>query len=201
MTIKELAEFTGKTERAVRNWVKKATEKSSVIAEKSSVSSPMNPADYNVDEVELILNESRLGQNAVMIIMENARREKDTAIVDASSILSFMAQMQKQQQDFMTAVLEKLDKGSAIDSKQKMIEAPEPDFRSMLRQIIAKYAKEHTSGDMREAWGVLYEELYYRCKISVRTRANNAGMSKLDVIEEEGLLQKSYLIMIQMMGE
>ena len=51
MTVREIAEAVGQTDRSVRNWVKRLAEKDSVIAEKLSVSSPMKPADYTLAEI------------------------------------------------------------------------------------------------------------------------------------------------------
>lgn len=84
---------------------------------------------------------------------------------------------------------------------QKALTAPEMDYRAMLNQIVRKYAKSRTEDNMQEAWGVLYEELYYRCHVSIRTRANNSGRSKLDEIESANLLESAYLIMVEKLGE
>ena len=203
MTVKELSEFTGKTERAVQNWVKKASEKSSLVNEKSSFSTSTYPADYDVDEVEVILNESRLGQNAVMIIMENARREKHKEIAPdiTGPLVAFMAQMQKQQEVFMTAVLDRLDKNVGEVVKPKQLPAPKKTDRAYLNQLVHKYAVTKLDNDHRAAWHILYAELYYRCRVSIPTRAKNAGISKADMIEELDLIEASCAILVEMMGE
>lgn len=202
MTVKELAEFTGKTERAVRNWVNRAAEKNSVVREKISASSPMNPADYEVDEIELILNESKLGQNAVLIIMENARRNKNTDIVDTKSILSFMAQMQKQQQEFMTAVLNKLDgrpvQGERFGQKQL---APPKDPNKVLNSLVYKYAVKYHDGIVSKAWGDIYEEIYLRIGKKIRILAHNQNITKIKVIENLGLIDVTISIVNEIMGE
>lgn len=74
MTVKEIAEFTDKRETTVRNWLKKACDINGLMATKNGASTSTHPADYTVDEVELILNQSSIGQNAVMIVMANARK-------------------------------------------------------------------------------------------------------------------------------
>jgi DNA-binding Lrp family transcriptional regulator len=71
MTVKEIAIVVNKTERSVRNWIKKLAEKSSVVAEKSSVSSSANPASYDFEETCLII-EIGLGKNAASLFRMNA---------------------------------------------------------------------------------------------------------------------------------
>lgn len=51
MTVKEIAEAVGKTDRAIRNWANSAAENNSVIAEKISASTSTHPADYTLSEV------------------------------------------------------------------------------------------------------------------------------------------------------
>lgn len=71
MTVKEIAEAVGQTDRSVRNWVKRLAEKDSVIAEKLSVSSPMKPADYTLAETCSII-ETGMGKSAADVYRTNA---------------------------------------------------------------------------------------------------------------------------------
>lgn len=71
MTTKEIAEAVGQTDRNVRNWIAKLSEKSSAVAEKSSESSPAYPADYDLAEVCLIIEEG-LGKQAADVYRTNA---------------------------------------------------------------------------------------------------------------------------------
>lgn len=75
MTVKEIAKSVGKDERTVRNWVKSLAEKNSVIAEKLSVSSPMKPADYTLDETIEIIREG-MGDSAAGIFQANAEKKE-----------------------------------------------------------------------------------------------------------------------------
>jgi hypothetical protein len=96
MTVKEIAEAVGKDETNIRRWIKKfltgkmpvrnevLDDKMSLrndvltgkmqlrtsIAEKAEHSSPENPADYDVEEVLLII-EAGLGKNAAGIFRAN----------------------------------------------------------------------------------------------------------------------------------
>ena len=71
MTVREIAEAVGQTDRSVRNWVKRLAEKDSVIAEKLSVSSPMKPADYTLAETCSII-ETGMGKSAADVYRTNA---------------------------------------------------------------------------------------------------------------------------------
>jgi len=197
MTVKELSKFTGKTERAVRNWVNKANEKSSAIKEKSSVSSPNSPADYEIDEVEQILSCSSLGVNAVCIVMSNARDNQKELLAPLEK--SMAIDMEALTKSITIAVVAALSPmmGKIVEysntTQYKELLAPKND-RSALRQLIGKYARKHCDGDHQEAWGFLYEEIYYRLKVNIRVRAKNEGVSKLDIIETLGYIDHAYTI-------
>ena len=87
MTTKEIAESVNKTERSVRNWVAKLTENSSSIKEKVSASSPMKPADYDLDETCKII-EVGLGKNASSLYRVNARNIGHMSSVVSSVVSS-----------------------------------------------------------------------------------------------------------------
>lgn len=64
MTVKEIAEAVGKTDRAVRGWAKKVSEKNSKVSEKiSKARATSQPADYTFDETCAII-EQGMGKNA-----------------------------------------------------------------------------------------------------------------------------------------
>ena len=69
MTVKELARFTGKTERTIRNWIAKSSEKI------SNEEKTKKPADFTIDEVEQILLNSSMSKDAVSILMQKARQK------------------------------------------------------------------------------------------------------------------------------
>lgn len=74
MTVKEIAGAVGKDERSVRRWVEKLADKMSVIADKMSVSSPMKPADYTLDETCAIIEEG-MGVDVAAVFRENAQKQ------------------------------------------------------------------------------------------------------------------------------
>ena len=89
-----------------------------------------------------------------------------------------------------------------VESKEiKALPAPKKTSRDSLRQLISKYAQESLDNDYREAWSHLYEELYYVEHVSIRRRSDTTGRSKLDCIEDAGLLDSAHSIVLGLMGE
>ena len=129
MTVREIAKAVEKTERSIRNWITKLAEKSSVVAEKSSLSSPMNPADYNLDETIQII-ETGMGKNAAMIFKQNAINKN--VITTEIKPMDIMIRMMESQQQFMTAVLDKLENINKSSNQQLQIEQPKQDYYSLV---------------------------------------------------------------------
>jgi len=73
MTTKEISQFTGKEERTVQRWIKKAGDKMSSVDEKSSSAGHGKIVDYSIDEVEAILMSGSMSMDAIKILMQNAR--------------------------------------------------------------------------------------------------------------------------------
>jgi len=214
MTVKELSELTARTERTVRRWINKASETSDTLSAKMTYAyKSKDPADLNIEEVEKILRCSTVPKIVVDALMTSSIKEKpteyDKVLKPLHGATDPIMILLENQQNIMVMMMKKLDamainKGEEIKSGKdspKMISAPEQDFRSMLNQIVRKHATKFNDGKVQESWGMLYEELYYRCHVSIRTRANNSGRSKLDEIERADLLESSYFIMIEKMGE
>ena len=126
MTVKEIAEAVGKDERSIQRWIKKIAEESSVINDKASSSSPMNPADYELDETIEIIRVG-LGVNAAEMFRMNAygHNARNVPVKQEEDMMNFMKAMMNQQQQFMTAVLSKLD-------VPRQIEAPHQDYYSLV---------------------------------------------------------------------
>ena len=139
MTVKALSEFTGKTERSIQRWIKKASITNQILADKMSLSNSTNPADYTIDEVEEILSQSSLGVNAVCIVMANARRNDVPAVIsnDQSAITALM----QAQQQFMLAVLDKLDSIGSV----KQISAPAEDRYTLVGYTSLNHIKTNRS--------------------------------------------------------
>lgn len=99
MTVLEIADLTKKTDRTVRNWINALTEKYSVIKEKISVSSPMKPADFNQEEVLVIINQG-LGKTAADLYRMATKENQQAKNMETVQV-------------FLDKILEKLDKKPA----------------------------------------------------------------------------------------
>lgn len=201
MTIKEIADFTKKTERTIRNWANKATEKISVITEKISVSSPMNPADYTLEEVEQILLAGSMGENTVSILMENARL-KDKLVLNnqgkskiehhiflAENSLNALKEMytdvnelKKDMRDVKECVTGLVN---SVDKKAILLSAPPKSLRATLNRHILNYIKQE-GADRREVWKKLYEEVKDRIHIDVYSRVEGENTRRKEELIRQG---------------
>lgn len=200
MNVKELSEFTGKTERAVQKWIKKASEKSSSVNEKSSSSSPNSPADYNIDEVETILNCSSLGTNAVLIVMANARKnqEKKEVVSQDDSAFKIMAVAF----DRLTRITESQENRisnieNKIEERKAILPAPSISPRQNITKIVREYAVKEEK-DFRDVYRELYRDFSYRYHMDIEKRAKNRDMAKMDYIETEGLIENLEAVAIDL---
>jgi len=114
MTVKELAEFTGKESRTIRRWIQKVGERNPDINEKVRKAHRTKcPMVMTVDEVEQVLTSGSMSKDAVRILMENARKPIQTLELVSTPnqmdvLLTFMAEQQQVNQKFMAAVMSEL---------------------------------------------------------------------------------------------
>lgn len=189
MTIKELAEFTGKTERTIRTWIKKAGDKIGVVPYEEISQGILH--QYTIEEIESILNAGSMSKDAVSILMSNARKPKDIVMVESNPMIVMMdclSKMQEQQQQFMNMVIDKLDIKENNQPKQLSLpETPGIEPRPYLNKLVREYS-EANGLSFRTGWNDLYTEILYRCKINVKVRAKNEGIRPIDYLERENLL-------------
>jgi len=122
-----------------------------------------------------------------------------TTVDNTEMMMIFMKQLQEQQQQFMTLVIDRIDNKSPVSSKQ--LPAPVKSKRSQLRQLISKYAMDKMEGDHQGAWKDLYAEMYYRLGRNIRLCSQNARQQKLDYLESEGLLDNAIAIVNELMNQ
>ncbi|HPA64705.1 MAG TPA: hypothetical protein PLC67_12175 [Spirochaetota bacterium] len=194
MNTKEIALAVNKTERSVRNWAKKVAEKNSVVAEKISVSSPMNPADFTLEETISII-EQGLGKNAAEMYASNARKttgklislpesslsQKDIEVI--STIVSVtVAETIKQLDGRMTNIEQK------IEERKALLPAPEIAPRDRINMIIRDYA-ERNRMPFAAAYSELYKIFNYTYGCNVNASAKHRGVAIIEYIESEGLIE------------
>ena len=189
MNTKEIALAVNKTERAVRNWAKKVAENNSVVAEKISVSSPMKPADYDLDETLLII-EMGLGKNAAAVYASNAKNiqrpsnsllsEKEIEMI--TKIVSVTVSETMRQLDSRVNTIEK-----RIEERQALLPAPDIAPRDRINMIMRQYASNNGKG-FQEVYNDLYRRFNYTHKCNVNLSAKNRGMPIIEYIEVEGML-------------
>ena len=127
MTIKELADFTGKNKSTVGRWVAKCNTQE--IYDKVQNATQYNPADFDVDEVSIILSCSSLSKDAVSVLMQNARQKTPAQSVEVDyEAIGKMIGMAVAAA--LTPVVDRLDKMSS--SHQLQIEAPKQDYFSLV---------------------------------------------------------------------
>jgi len=194
MNTKEIALAVNKTERSVQRWVKKLGDKVSSINDKMSASSPMNPADFTLEETIAII-EVGMGKNAASIYAENARKttgklislpesslsQKDIEVI--STIVSVtVAETIKQLDGRMTNIEQK------IEERKALLPAPEIAPRDRINMIIRDYA-ERNRMPFAAAYSELYKIFNYTYGCNVNASAKHRGVAIIEYIESEGLIE------------
>ena len=200
MTTKQIAEATGKGERTVRRWVEKVSAGEDVMAvymaAKLAASTSSHPADYNLEETLAIITFG-MGQKAAEIYRINAEQTpaKSSNLDEQfkAAIVGISALVQG-----LNARVEKVEYQQ--HQRAALLPAPQKNARAELTQLVNKYAHHHKAGDFSAAWRELYREIYYRLHINVRVRAKNEGVSCVDIIDRDGLLESACAIVGELLG-
>ncbi len=203
MTTRQIAEAVGKTERAVRNWTRKAAENFSSVAEKMTASSPMRPADYNLDEVTEIIKQG-MGANAAAVYRQNAEQSVRPEVARSSStnddidreFKAAIAGLYKMLQSHENRI-----QSIERDHEHRKALAPPPGMSTRQELVLAmrKVAHRKYNGDHASAWAELSRQMYYRCSINLKVRANNDGVRRIDILERDGLLETATSIALEML--
>ena len=205
MTVKELASFTGKTERTIRNWIAKSSEKISGLSEKiSNAEKTKKPADFTIDEVEEILLNSSMSKDAVSILMENARQnkpviqnqtstltERDVELI--SSIVSLTVAKTIEQLDNRMKNIE-----NRIEERQALLPVRKKDSRSHITELVRNYAFNHNM-NYNNVYSLLYREYGYRTHSNPTVSAYNRHITTIEYIEQSGNIEILESIAIEML--
>ena len=159
-------------------------------------------AEYSLEEIGEILNFGSLSKDAVKILMENARRTKEIeAPTQNVEVLQMFKAMINQNQQFMTAVINRLDLLESKEPKQLAL----PDVaninpRAYLNQLVREYAQ-LKAVEFRKAWNVLYDQFLYRCHENIKVKAKNEGVRPIDYMDRENKLLTACSIMKGLIDE
>lgn len=61
-------------------------------------------------------------------------------------------------------------------------------MRSKLNEVIRSYVARRPSSGFSDTWNVLFSEFYYRNRVNLKVRANNANVTTLDYAESAGFM-------------
>lgn len=199
MTVKEIAAAVGKTERAVHNWVTKASEKDAEISAKiSEARATSRAADYDLDETCAII-EAGMGANAAGVYRASAQtaerpgadEELDRAFKAAvTGIYKMVATL-----DSRVTTIER-----AQETRKALLPPPGKTPRAELNEAVRALAARRHSDDFRRAWAEVYRELYYRERVNVTVRARNEGLKRIDILEKLGLLEVATSIAVELLS-
>lgn len=200
MTVKELASFTGKDERTVQRWIKKAGDKMSAIGDKMSAAGHGKVVDYTIDEVEQILLNSSMSKDAVSILMQNARQnkkqtstltERDVELI--SSIVSLTVAKTIEQLDNRMKKIE-----NRIEERQALLPARKKDSRAHITELVRNYAFNHNM-NYNNVYSLLYREYGYRTHSNPTVSAYNRHVTTIEYIEQSGNIEILESIAIEML--
>ena len=182
MTVKELAIFTGKTERTIRNWISKTGDELDIIPpEEISQGIAHN---YSVNEVESILNSGSMSKDAVRILMENARNQNLPAQIMKESILTpkdmqmigvIVGEIMKTMESRVSNIEQK------FEARKALLPPPEMEPKQQLRKILNSYCG-RIGCEFWEAYNDLYREFNYIYHVNAQLAARNRNKSVLNYI-------------------
>lgn len=202
MTVKEIASFCGKKPQTIRNWIEKAQTKN-LLTQTKNLLTKGHETDFNIDEVEAILNASTLSKDAVAILMNNARSGnvcQSNVNRDLAPISKMQNYLSPREIEIITSVVslavsktvERLE--TRITSLEKTVgeqkQLPwnnEIDIRTRINVLVRKFATERNL-DIKDVWLRLYKLFGYKTHTNPSVSARNRGMRIIDYIESEGQL-------------
>ena len=189
MTIKELATFTGKNKSTIGRWVAKCN--SPLFNIKLQNATNEDPADFSIDEIEMILVSGSMSKDAVKILMENAKRETLPVPVIKESLLTErdIALISTLTASIVSKVMENMEsRVSNIEGKfeerKALLPPPEMEPKQQLKKIVNSYCG-RTGCGFQEAYSDLYREFNYIYHVNVQLSAKNRNIRSIDYIDND----------------
>lgn len=206
MTTKEIAFAVNKDQTTVQRWIKRLNGKMQSIDGKMLSSSPMVPADFNLEETCHII-EAGLGKNAADLYRMNAgeKRAENSGVGESISsrdldlIAAIVAKTVATTLTHLDGRYQRRDGGlDGFPSGFKALPAttmpPEIPVRRQVTNLVNDYADRHLNGDFRKAWGELYKDFGDRYGMNVTERARNRGRKGIEYLADEGLLRELLMV-------
>lgn len=200
MTTKELSQVAGVSERTIRRIAENEVgvvfvkgkraiynERESIeimrLARKKGFIQPRQNADVHRQNAELVSVQN--GQASSFL------SERDIAII--SQIVSVtVSETIKALDGRMTSIEQK------IESRKALLPPPQIKPRDHINMIVREYVSA-TKTQHGVAWGELYRQFSYRTNTNPTISAKNRGMSILDYIEAEGMIETLESVAMEVM--
>lgn len=200
MTLNQISDLTGKTERTIRLWINKTSEEISGLSAKiSEAKRTKKPAQFTLDEtIEII----KAGGNETLanLLLENASRQK--AIQAESTLtprdLNLISSLIKGIFGELDSRMVKIE--TRIEERQALLPAPDIKPRDAINKLVRDFATKHNL-TYSVVWQNLYTDFNYRHKVNVNTCAKNRGVAIIDYIETEGMIDQLHAVAIKILGE
>lgn len=181
MTVKELSEFLGKSDKTIHRYMKEC----GIRAQNG--------------------RETRLSETCVKAITEKIFKRVPLAVQSSitatfSNVQGQPTQNEKVTDDYVRRGMElvfgaigKLDERvsrieSEVGERRALLPAPQMSPRDHINKIVREYAANHNIG-FSEAYRTLYSEFGYRTHSNPSASAKNRGMAIIDYIEAEGQIE------------
>lgn len=125
--------------------------------------------------------------------------ELEILVKSAQTLLEQSKRLEKVEQRLDQMEQERQENGKLLlEVRLSENAVPEISLRDKVRQLVNRYTAA-TNTDQRDVWHKIYEELYYKYRISIRSyKKRNSRQTNLDVAEEHDILQPMYDIISDM---
>lgn len=89
MTIKQIAELTGKSNRRVQEWAQSIGAKTASIGAKTASIKRNSPADFTLEETISIMKAGGVSESMISLLRDNAHRTQSAEYVTKSDLVDF----------------------------------------------------------------------------------------------------------------
>ena len=181
MTIKEIAELTGKNRTTVLRWAAK-TPVQNAQGRLANAETCGIPANFSLEETLEILRAGGVSEGIMSLLRENAARRPapggESTIFD---VLRMVVNTLESHEESIVALTGKAPRTAITTTLAKN------NGENTLMTAIGKYV-ESSGQSYQEAWQMIFDECYERLRINFPRRAQNDGVTPSDYIEREGFM-------------